>query len=183
MVPVCRTGAANGAACRATEQAGWGKEEGSGPPPFSCPHSSPPSRTDSPLVPPVCLSRRFPPQTVASPPMNRIEPVELAQRLQTAVQGEFEVGRLLGQGGFASVFLARDLMLARDVAIKVLDPNLAFSGEHSERFLTEARLVAALEHPHIMPIYQVEQKNGLLYIVMRFVPGTSLGGLLAKQGR
>jgi serine/threonine-protein kinase len=115
--------------------------------------------------------------------MIRIEPAQLAERLQAAVKGEFVIGRLLGQGGFASVFLARDDMLGRDVAIKVLDPNLALSGEHSERFLTEARLVAQLEHPHIVPIYHVEQKEGLLYIVMRFVPGTSLGGLLAKESK
>jgi len=115
--------------------------------------------------------------------MQKIPPEELRQRLQDAVQGEFEVGRLLGQGGYASVFLASDLMLKRDVAIKVLDPNLAISGEHSERFLTEARLVAQLEHPHIVPIYQVEQKNDLLYIVMRYIPGTSLAGLLAREGK
>ncbi|MEO8031809.1 MAG: serine/threonine-protein kinase [Gemmatimonadota bacterium] len=113
----------------------------------------------------------------------RLEATELAPRLQAAVQGEFVVGRLLGQGGFALVFQAREESLGRDVAIKVLDPNLAFSSEHSERFLTEARLIAALEHPHIVPIYQVEQKGGLLYIVMRFVPGTSLGGVLASQGK
>ncbi len=115
--------------------------------------------------------------------MQKIPPEELRQRLQDAVQGEFEVGRLLGQGGYASVFLAQDLMLKRDVAIKVLDPNLSISGDHSERFLTEARLVAQLEHPHIVPIYQVEQKHNLLYIVMRFIPGTTLGGLLAKEGK
>jgi len=115
--------------------------------------------------------------------MNRIDPVQLAERLQAAVKGEFEIGRLLGQGGFACVFLARDLMLGRDVAIKVLDPSLALSGEHSDRFLNEARLVAALEHPHIVPIYRVAQKEGLLYIVMRYVPGTSVAGLLAKEGK
>ncbi len=113
----------------------------------------------------------------------RLEATELAPRLQAAVQGEFVVGKLLGQGGFALVFQAREESLGRDVAIKVLDPNLAFSTEHSERFLTEARLIAALEHPHIVPIYQVEQKGGLFYIVMRFVPGTSLAGMLVKEGK
>lgn len=115
--------------------------------------------------------------------MFKIDPEQLASRLQAAVQGEFEIGRLLGQGGFAAVFLARDLMLGREVAIKVLDPTLALSGEHSDRFLNEARLVAALEHPHIVPVYKVEQKGGLLYIVMRFIPGTSLAGLLTRDGR
>jgi len=115
--------------------------------------------------------------------MNRIDPGQLAERLQAAVKGEFEIGRLLGQGGFACVFLARDLMLGREVAIKVLDPNLAFSAELSERFLNEARVIAALEHPHIVPVYRVAQKEGLLYIVMRYVPGTSVAGLLVREGR
>jgi len=73
--------------------------------------------------------------------------------------------------------------LERDVAIKVLDPTLALSGELEEQFLREARIVAGVEHPHIVPLYDAAGRGGLLYLVMRLLPGQSLAGRIASDGR
>ena len=112
----------------------------------------------------------------------------LQQRLQQALGQEFTVGPLLGQGGFAAVFRVRDTTLNRDVAVKVLDLDLAPSPTLAERFLREAQTVARLEHPHIVPIYKVgRHKVGrheeVLYIIMRCIDGPSLRQLLGTHKR
>ncbi|MGH7671822.1 MAG: serine/threonine-protein kinase [Gemmatimonadales bacterium] len=107
----------------------------------------------------------------------------LQQRLQQALGEEFTVGPLLGQGGFAAVFRVRDTTLTRDVAVKVLDLDLAPSSTVAERFLREAQTVARLEHPHIVPIYKVGRHEEVLYIVMRCIDGASLRQLLGTQRR
>ena len=105
----------------------------------------------------------------------------LQQRLQQALGQEFTVGPLLGQGGFAAVFRARDNALNRDVAVKVLDVELAPSPNVAERFLREAQTVARLEHPHIVPIYKVGRQQEIFYLIMRCIDGPSLGQLLETQ--
>src|SRR3989441_6387339 len=105
----------------------------------------------------------------------------LQQRLQQALGPEFTVGPLLGQGGFAAVFRARDNSLNRDVAVKVLDVELAPSPNVAERFLREAQTVARLEHPHIVPIYKVGRQAEVFYIIMRCIDGPSLGDLLERH--
>src|SRR5438445_10229908 len=105
----------------------------------------------------------------------------LQQRLQQALGQEFTVGPLLGEGGFASVFRARDNVLNRDVAVKVLDVELAPSPVVAERFLREAQTVARLEHPHIVPIYKVGRQEEIFYIIMRCIDGPSLRQLLETQ--
>jgi serine/threonine-protein kinase len=107
----------------------------------------------------------------------------LQQRLQQALGPEFTVGPLLGQGGFAAVFRVRDASLNRDVAVKVLDVELAPSPNVAERFLREAQTVARLEHPHIVPIYKVGRQQEIFYIIMRCIDGTSLGQLLDQDKR
>ncbi len=105
----------------------------------------------------------------------------LQKRLQQALGQEFTVGPLLGQGGFAAVFRARDNALNRDVAVKVLDVELAPSPTVAERFLREAQTVARLEHPHIVPIYKVGRQEEVFYIIMRCIDGPSLGDLLERH--
>src|ERR1044072_3294010 len=105
----------------------------------------------------------------------------LQERLQQALGQEFTVGPLLGQGGFAAVFRARDNTLNRDVAVKVMDVELAPSPTAAERFLREAQTVARLEHPHIVPIYKVGRQREIFYIIMRCIDGPSLGQLLETQ--
>ncbi len=107
----------------------------------------------------------------------------LQERLQQALGTEFTVGPLLGQGGFAAVFRVRDLALGRDVAVKVLDLDLAPAATLAERFVREARTIAQLEHPHIVPIYKVGRHEEVLYIIMRCVDGPSLRQLLGTHRR
>ncbi|PYO94044.1 MAG: hypothetical protein DMD62_07230 [Gemmatimonadetes bacterium] len=108
---------------------------------------------------------------------------DLRKRLQQALGTEFTVGALLGQGGFAAVFRARDNVLNRDVAVKVLDVELAPSAVVAERFMREAQTVARLEHPHIVPIYKVGRQEEIFYLIMRCIDGPSLGQLLETQKR
>ena len=107
----------------------------------------------------------------------------LQQRLQQALGQEFTVGPLLGQGGFAAVFRVRDTTLNRDVAVKVLDLDLAPSPTLAERFMREAQTIARLEHAHIVPIYKVGRHEEVLYIIMRCIDGPSLRQLLATHRR
>ena len=105
----------------------------------------------------------------------------LQQRLQEALGKQFTVGPLLGQGGFAVVFRARDHVLNRDVAVKVLDTAGAPAPTLSERFVREAQTIARLEHSNIVPIYEVGQQAELLYLAMRCVDGPSLRQLLGSR--
>src|SRR5207245_7857823 len=89
-----------------------------------------------------------------------------------------------GRGGMGVVFNARDERLKRQVAVKVLPPELAFREEIRLRFVREAETAARLSHPHIVPIYSVgESPDGLVYFVMAYVDGESLGAKLKRRGR
>src|SRR6266480_4369815 len=105
----------------------------------------------------------------------------LQKRLQQALGQEFTVGPLLGEGGFAAVFRARDNVLNRDVAVKVLNVELAPERVVAERFMREAQTVARLEHPHIVPIYKVGRQDEIFYLIMRCIDGPSLRQLLETQ--
>ena len=89
---------------------------------------------------------------------------------------------LVGVGGMAVVFRAHDEGLGRTVALKVLAGNLAGDQAARERFTREARTVANVEHPHIIPVYAAGQADGLLYIAMRFVDGSDLHALIQSGG-
>lgn len=91
----------------------------------------------------------------------------------------YELGRMLGEGGMACVYLARDVRLGRDVAVKVLSDQLAQRQGFRERFLREARLAAALDHPNIVPIYDFGDESAL-FLVMPFVSGGSLQHLVRE---
>lgn len=110
-------------------------------------------------------------------------PVEgLQARLQRIVAGEYELKRLLGRGGMGMVFLAQDLTLEREVAIKVLPPDFSTDPQVIKRFQQEAKTAAKLDHPNIIPIYRVESAEGLNFFIMKFISGTSLEDVLeAKQ--
>ena len=102
----------------------------------------------------------------------------LLSRVQAATEGEYNIERELGRGGMAAVFLARDIALDRRVAIKVMLPDLIdLEGSH-ERFVIEARTAAHLDHPGIVTVYSVKQREGLLFIVMKFVDGRTLDAIL-----
>jgi serine/threonine protein kinase len=105
---------------------------------------------------------------------------ELKQRLARTLAGRYEIVRLLGRGGMALVFLAEDLALERQVAIKVLPPEMAHDTKLIPRFQQEAKTAAKLDHPNIIPIYRVESEAGLDYFVMKYVSGRSLEQLLEE---
>src|SRR5689334_15508998 len=102
--------------------------------------------------------------------------------LQAALAGEYSLQRELGRGGMGIVYLARDVQLDRDVAIKVLPSHLASTAESRQRFLREARTAAGLSHPHIVPIHRVGESAGFVYFVMSYVEGETLGERLRRDG-
>ncbi len=97
----------------------------------------------------------------------------IIDRLRTSLAERYRIERELGKGGMATVFLAHDLRHDRDVALKVLHPDLAAS-MGAERFDREIKLAAKLHHPHILSLFDSGIADGLLYYVMPFVPGESL---------
>ncbi len=105
----------------------------------------------------------------------------LRHRLEEAVAGDFRIGQLLGRGGMGAVFQAHDPALDRSVAIKVTLPQLV-SPEAIERFRREARTVARLDHPNIVPVFAVREAAGLVFLVMRYVEGITLEARLRAGG-
>jgi serine/threonine protein kinase len=111
--------------------------------------------------------------------LSSAEPTEeLRNRLSKTLEGRYEIIKLLGRGGMAVVFLAKDLTLERQVAIKVLPPEMSHDAKLIPRFQQEAKTAAKLDHPNIIPIYRVESEAGLVYFVMKYVTGHSLDQLL-----
>jgi serine/threonine protein kinase/Flp pilus assembly protein TadD len=107
---------------------------------------------------------------------------DVADRLHTALADRYRFEREVGRGGMATVYLAQDLKHRRPVAVKVLHPHLA-ANIGADRFLREIEIAAALNHPHILPLMDSGNADGLLYYVMPFVEGDSLRDRLAREGR
>ncbi|MEZ0336478.1 MAG: serine/threonine-protein kinase, partial [Gemmatimonadales bacterium] len=107
---------------------------------------------------------------------------DLLDHIQQTLGDRYIIERELGRGGMAYVYLARDRRYERQVAIKVLDPDIA-TAVGAERFLREIRITAQLQHPHIVPLLESGEGGGLLYAVMPFVEGESLRDRLMGQGR
>ncbi len=102
------------------------------------------------------------------------------QRLTSALSDCYHIERELGRGGMATVFLAEDLKHHRQVAIKVLTPEVA-AAVGPERFLREIEIAAKLTHPHILPVHDSGDSDGLLYYVMPSVEGESLRQRLTRE--
>ena len=102
--------------------------------------------------------------------------------VQRALAGQYSLEREIGRGGMGVVFLAREVELARLVALKVLPPALAAEPATRERFLREARTAAGLSHPHIVPIHRVAEAGDIVYFSMMFVDGETLGERLRTRG-
>ena len=95
----------------------------------------------------------------------------------------YEVGRRLGHGGMATVFLAEDTKLGRPVAIKLLADNLAHDDDFRDRFMREARLAAQLDHPNVVKVYDVSGEGDRPFIVMEHVDGGTLGDVIKSRRR
>ncbi len=106
----------------------------------------------------------------------------ILESLTKAVDGRYEILRELGRGGMGAVFLAQDLSLDREVAIKVLPPEFAAQPALRERFVREAKLAASLSHPNIIHVHAVEEHQGLLAFVMQYVDGETLTERVARSG-
>ena len=104
----------------------------------------------------------------------------ILDRLRTALSDRYTLERELGAGGMATVYLAHDLKHERDVAIKVLHPDLG-AALGGERFLSEIRTTARLQHPHILPLLDSGEADGLLYYVMPLVTGETLRARLERE--
>jgi class 3 adenylate cyclase len=97
--------------------------------------------------------------------------------------GGYRLVSRLGRGGMGVVYLADDERLGRQVAVKVLAPELAADDEYRRRFLRESRLAATLEHPHVIPIHEAGEVDGSAFVVMRYVEGSDLKATLLRDGR
>ena len=108
---------------------------------------------------------------------------EVVVRLRRATLGEFEIGRELGRGGMAAVFLAHEISLDRKVAIKVMSPGLLMGEGMIERFKREAITIAHLNHPNIVSVHSVRAAEGLHFFVMRAIQGRSLEQVIQHAGK
>ncbi len=88
--------------------------------------------------------------------------------------GQYHLLEIIGKGGMATVFRAHQENMNRDVAIKIISPDLAIDAEFMARFEREAQIIARLQHPHILPVYDFGHQKGLTYLVMRLMEGGSL---------
>jgi serine/threonine protein kinase/TPR repeat protein len=108
---------------------------------------------------------------------------DLIRKLKDSLGKHYELQELIGRGGFAEVFRVRDMWLKRDLALKALRPDLVVSETLLARFRREAEAVANLRHPHIVPIYDIGEAEGIMYILMPLIKGESLKALLVRDGR
>jgi serine/threonine protein kinase len=108
---------------------------------------------------------------------------EIRAVAERALDANYELDSELGRGGMGIVYRAKDRRLKRLVAIKLLPPELAFRSEIKLRFLREAETAAQLSHPNIVPIYSVDERDGLVYFVMALVQGPTLARRMYEDGR
>jgi tetratricopeptide (TPR) repeat protein len=99
-----------------------------------------------------------------------------------SVFADHEIRAVVGRGGMGVVYRARHIPLDREVALKLIVPELSADIDFRERFKRESRVAASLDHPHAIPIYHASESEGLLYVTMRFVDGTDLRELIVKRG-
>src|SRR5213075_1554068 len=124
----------------------------------------------------------------SQPPIPPVDPsvlassAELRTHIERALSAHYELDSEIGRGGMGVVYRARDKRLKRHVAIKVLPPELAFQSSIKTRFLREAETAAQLSHPNIVPIYTVDELEGLVFFVMAYVSGDNLGKRLHEHG-
>jgi serine/threonine protein kinase len=97
--------------------------------------------------------------------------------------GGYQIIELVGAGGMGLVYRAEQRILGRTVALKVIRPEIAESGDYRSRFLREARFAAAVDHPHVVSVFDAGEQDGRLYLTMQWVDGTDLGTLIEREQR
>ncbi len=116
-----------------------------------------------------------------TPPSSPSE-LPLVERLRASTKGRYQIHAELGVGGMATVFRATEIALEREVAIKVMSTAMSTTPGAFERFRREARVAAALSHPHIVPIYAIGEDPALAWFAMKFIEGRGLDSILKKEG-
>lgn len=106
----------------------------------------------------------------------------LGSRLASALGASYQLAGVLGRGGMGAVYRATDRRLRREVAIKVLPPELGYSGDLRARFVREAQMAAQLSHPNIVPIYDVGEQGDLVWFIMALVEGDSVRARVEREG-
>src|SRR3954464_4678030 len=106
----------------------------------------------------------------------------MSNREQVVLNGRYELHRRVGRGGMAEVYLARDRLLDRHVAIKILFPEFATDPSFVARFRREAQNAANLNHPNIVGVYDWGKERGTYYIVMEYIAGRSISDILRTDG-
>lgn len=128
------------------------------------------------------LQRVWPrPAAEAPHPDSAPEPATADEATAPMYIGRFRIERLLGHGGFGVVWLATDPDLDRQVALKIPQPHILVTPELHERFVQEARAAAMLDHPHIVPIHEINTSGPVSYIAAAYCPGTNLEQWIAQQ--
>ena len=107
---------------------------------------------------------------------------ELGAHVATVLAPNYELDGEIGRGGMGIVYVAKDIRLKRNVAVKLLPPELAFRGDIRSRFLREAETAAQLSHPNIVPIYTVEERDNLVYFIMAHIAGDNLAKRIQDHG-
>ena len=107
---------------------------------------------------------------------------DLRARVERALAPAYEIEGEVGRGGAGIVYRVRDIRLKRSVAVKILPPDLAFRSDVRDRFMREAETSARLAHPHIVPIFSVDEKEGLAFFIMALVEGENLGDRVRLHG-
>ena len=107
--------------------------------------------------------------------------IDTLDRLKTALADRYAIESTVGHGGMATVYVAEDLKHRRKVAVKVLSPEIA-TALGAERFLREIEIAAGLQHPHVVPLYDSGEADGLLYYVMPYIEGEALSDRLEREG-
>ena len=120
-------------------------------------------------------------QAAATAAMDQSAFAHMEKILRDETKGEYVVGKMLGRGGMAVVYLAEETRLGRKVALKVLPPELTF-GHGVDRFLREAKTAATLDHPNIIPIYRIASGGKLFWYAMKYLEGRSLEDVLRERG-
>src|SRR5258707_8103184 len=107
----------------------------------------------------------------------------MAQLAPGAQFDGYRIETIVGQGGMGVVYRAIQVGLDRAVALKLITPAFAHDPEFRSRFKRESKLAASIEHPNVIPVYEAGESDGTLFLAMRFVDGTDLRTLLAREGR
>ena len=101
---------------------------------------------------------------------------------QSGTIAGYRLDTLIGRGSAATVYLAQDERMRRWIALKVMAPELSRDSDFRTRMIRESRAAAALDHPHIVPVFEADEANGTLYVAMRYVPGGDARSLLGQLG-